>query len=95
VVSVPAVIDVAWTGIGILVTLAGAAVCWLMLTLARSDRVLDFMYRDNSRMRARLHGKPADPVVYRRGLRAGFAFAALWGVAGVCVGIGLIVAKGF
>ena len=93
--SAPATVSAGWIGIGILIAVAGVGVCWWMLTLARSNRVLDSIYTNNSRFRTTAHLKPKDPTRFRRGLRVGLGFAALWGIAGVCIGIGLIVTKGF
>jgi hypothetical protein len=94
-VSVLAAVSAGWIGIGVLITLAGVGVCWWMLTLARSDRVLNSIYKNNSHFRTTVHLKPEDPTRFRRGLQVGLGFAALWGIVGICVGIGLIVTKGF
>jgi len=88
-------VSAGWIGIGILVIFAAAILGFVMLTLARTDRVLDSMYRNNSRFRERVHMAPADHRVFYLGLRAGFVFAAVVCVAGVAAGVVIIVAKGF
>jgi hypothetical protein len=88
-------INLGWIGIGALIILGSSTVAWDMFRFARSDRVLKFMYGDQLRFRRELHMKPADPFAFRRGTRAGFMIASAWGLAGVAVGVGLIVGKGF
>ena len=68
---------------------------WFMLRAAMSQRVSDHLYRQDSWFRSRLHVKPKDPAIYRRGLKLGFGFAGLWGVAAVCVGVAIIATNVF
>ncbi len=68
---------------------------WLMVRAAMSQRVSAHLYRQESWFRTRFHLKPKDPAIYRRGLKLGFGFASLWGVAAVCVGVAIITTNVF
>ena len=80
-----------WAGISVLLIAGGAGICLLMVRAALSQRVFDHMYGRDSTVRSRLHMKSLSPAEARRGLRLGFGFAGLWGLAAICLGIGFFV----
>ena len=79
-----------WSVVGIALIAGGAAFAIFAVRAAFSQRVFDHLYKQESWLRRKVHVKAKDPVAYRRGLRLGFCFAALWGVAAVAIGVAII-----
>ena len=84
-----------WIGIGLLVLAVSTSICGLMLNLSRSEKVQRFMYKDHLRFQRFFHLKIVDYAAFRRGIRVGFGIAAAWGLAGVIIGVGLVIVRGF
>jgi hypothetical protein len=80
-----------WAAIGVLLIAGGGGICVLMIRAALSRRIFEHMYGRDSTVRSKLHMRSLTPSEARRGVRLGFGFAGLWGLAAVCIGIGLFV----
>jgi hypothetical protein len=84
---------VSWSklGPGAATTAISAIVVYVMVRLARSQTVHDFMYRDNTRARRVFGIRAADKSQFTEGIVVGFFFAGLLGIAGIVVGISLVI----
>jgi hypothetical protein len=80
-----------WAGISVLLIVGGTGICLLMVRAALSQRLFNHMYRRDLSVRSRLHMKPLNASVSRRGFRLGFSLAGLWGFAAICVGTGIFI----